>query len=242
VTALLFLIVGTVVTWAVVRADAELGASAKPSSSATSAPGPSASSSSSATSAPSATTATSPTTDAALAQAKSALAACAASLTPRRQLARAAAASARDWRIHTDAQRKLDSGAWTLEQADRVWAQTQARGSADVKRFATAKAAVGRADGATVCRSVTARTAKTSLAAKGRACAALDRALAAAATTGSVVHGQWAEHLEMMAAKPHTRAAAYHDRWMSMVAAAPKPLKAYAAAADALARAPSCST
>jgi hypothetical protein len=143
--------------------------------------------------------------------------------------------------MHTDAQRKIDSGEWTVERAQSVWAQTQARGPADLEDVATAKAAVGRADWATACRSITARTAKTSLAAKGKACAALDQALAAAASTGSVVHGQWAEHLEMMAAKPHTRAAAYHERWMSMVAAAPKPLKAYAAAAAALARAPACS-
>lgn len=239
-TALLFVVVGTVVAWAVVRADAELGASASPTSAA---PSPTVTTGSPATSTPSATTPTSSATtaDAALATAKTALAACVASIAPRKQLAQVAAASARDWRIHTDAQRKLDSGAWTLEQADAVWAQTQARGAADVKRFATAKAAVERADGATACRSVTARTTSTSLAAKGKACASLDRALAAVASTGSVVNTQWAEHLEMMAAKPHTRAAAYHDRWMSMVAEAREPLQEYAAAAAALDRAPACS-
>jgi hypothetical protein len=87
---------------------------------------------------------------------------------------------------------------------------------------------------------VVADTASTTLAAKGKSCAARDKALSAVASTGGVVHSQWAAHLAMMADKTHTDAGAYHHRWVTMVAQAKGPLKRYAAAAAALSRAPVC--
>ena len=83
-------------------------------------------------------------------------------------------------------------------------------------------------------------TASTASAETGKACAARDRALAAVGSTGKVISSQWAEHLEMMADMPHTDAADYRDRWVAMVAQAQEPLQRYAAAAEALLRAPAC--
>ena len=240
--AVIVLLVGSGVTWAVVRADSEIGDSAAPSPSAAS---PSASRSSSpsagSTSRSSSPSSSASTADDALTKARSALTACAAGIAAREQLAGAAAASVRDWRMHVDAQLKLDSGTWTVTQAHAAWDRSKARGPADVQKFAAARKAVSAADSATACRSITAATASTTLAAKGKACATRERALASVAATGSEVNSQWAAHLKMMADKPHTQDAVYHDRWMSMVAGAQVPLKRYAAAAAALARAPACS-
>lgn len=179
--------------------------------------------------------------DAALTKAQRALVTCRADLAARERLAQAAAASARDWGMHTGAQIKLDSGAWTLAQAKAAWAASKARGASDIRQFAAAMTAVTNDSGATGCRSVMADTAPTELAAQGRSCASRDRALSAVASTGGVVHSQWAAHLAMMADKTHTDAGAYHNRWVTMVAQAQTPLQRYAAAATALSRAPLCS-
>jgi hypothetical protein len=173
-----------------------------------------------------------------MATAQSTLTACATTIGAREQLARAAAASARDWATHTGAQGRLDSGEWTLAQAKVAWASSKAQGPADLEQFAAAEAAV-EAD-ATGCRSVVADTTSTSLADKGNACAAREKALLAVASAGSVVNAQWAAHQKMMAAKAHTSQGAYQTRWVAMVGAAKAPLQRYAAAAAALERAPVC--
>jgi hypothetical protein len=179
--------------------------------------------------------------DAALTKAQRALVTCRSDLATRERLAQAAAASARDWGMHTGAQVKLDSGAWTLTQAKAAWAASKARGASDTRQFAAAMAAVRTGSEATACRSVLADTASTDLAAKGRSCASRDRALSAVTSAGRVVNSQWAEHLAMMAGRTHTDAGAYHNRWVTMVAQAQEPLQRYAAAATALLRAPACS-
>jgi prophage DNA circulation protein len=125
--------------------------------------------------------------------------------------------------------------------AKAAWAQSKARGPADVQQFAAATTAVRDRASATACRSAKAATAPTNLADRGRRCDARDRALATVASAGAVVNSQWAAHITMMANKAHTDSAAYHDRWMRMVTQAQAPLKQYAAAAAALARAPTCS-
>lgn len=247
--AIIVLLVGAGVTWAVVRANAEIGDSgtAHPSAASPAAPTAASTAPSTSTPRPSSTgVSTGPssgaaTPDDALAQARSALTACAAGVAARDQLARAAAASARNWRTHVDAQLKLDRGDWTTHQAESAWAGSKARGPADLRSFAAAMKAVGAADSTTACRSVTAATVSTSLVGKAKACAARDRALASVTGMGSDVNAQWAAHLRMMADKPHTPTAAYHDRWMTMVAQAQTPLRRYAAAAAALSRAPACS-
>lgn len=224
-------------TWAVMRGQSDSGTAApRASSTAPLTPETAATNSGSA-----GTASSSPTTgDAALATAQRALAACAATITAREQLARAAAASARDWSTHTGAQRRLDSGEWTVAQAKAAWASSKAHGSADVKQFAAAAAAVEAAD-STACRAVVTDTASTSLADRGTACTAREKALVSVASAGSVVNAQWAAHIAMMADKAHTDQGDYHDRWVTMVAEAPAPLKRYAAAAAALERAPACS-
>jgi hypothetical protein len=203
----------------------------------------SASSTSSRTTRPPTTPTTTPTAaavDPALTKAERALATCRAGLAARERVAQAAAASARDWGTHTGAQLKLDSGAWTLAQAQAAWAASKARGVSDIQGFAAATAAVRSGSGAAACRSVMADTAPTMLAAKGRSCASRDGALSAVASTGAEVNAQWAAHLAMMADKAHTDAGVYHDRWVAMVAQAQAPLQRYAAAATALLRAPTC--
>ncbi|TQJ52256.1 hypothetical protein [Phycicoccus sp. SLBN-51] len=235
--AVVVVVLAAAVTWAVVRVQSDSGTAApRASATASLTPETAATNSGSASAASS-----SPTTgDAALATARRTLAACAATIAAREQLARAAAASARDWSTHTGAQRRLDSGQWTEAQAKAAWASSKAHGSADVKQFAAAEAAVEAAD-SSACRAVVTRTASTSLAGKGTACAAREKALLSVASTGSVVNTQWAAHIKMMADRAHTSQGDYHDRWVTMVAEAEAPLKRYAAAAAALDRAPVCS-
>jgi hypothetical protein len=188
------------------------------------------------------TTATrsSSTSGSALTTAQRSLATCRAHVAAQERLARAAADSARDWRTHTAAQLRLDSGAWTLAQAEAAWNASMARGSADVRQFAEATRALRTGAGSAACRSVETDTASTELAEQGRSCAARDRALSAVGSAGTMVNSQWAEHLVMMADKPHANAADYHDRWVAMVAAAREPLERHALAAQALQRAPAC--
>ena len=239
------MLLGAAVTWAVTRVESGPGTAApRPSATAPLTPETAATQSPTdspaASSAPSSPSASSTAGGDALATAQRALTACAATIAAREQLARAAAASARDWATHTGAQRRLDSGQWTVGRAKAAWASSKARGPADLRQFAAAQAAVEA--GATGCRSVVADTTSTSLADKGRACAAREKALIAVASAGSVVNAQWATHQTMMAAKAHTSQGAYQDRWVAMVVASEAPLQRYAAAAAAVGRAPACAS
>ena len=190
------------------------------------------------------TAAASPTnspTDSRLAKAQRALASCRSGVTQRERLAEAAAVTARDWKAHTDAQRQLERGTWSVAKAEAVWDKTKARGSQDTKRFLSAAAKVRENSSAADCGSVVADTASTSLAEKGTRCAARVKALGVVASTGAVLNRQWAAHLEMMADKAHTNDAVYHDRWVTMVAQAQAPLQRYAKASETLSKAPTCS-
>jgi hypothetical protein len=169
-----------------------------------------------------------------------ALSVCREAVAAREEVVRAASASARDWRLHTDAQRRLDDGAWTVARTRQVWAASKARGAADLQRFAAAAERATAADAVGACRSVVRDTAGTDLTAAAERCLARDRALAAVVSAGTVVNGQWAAHVAMMADKAHTDAAAYHDRWVSMVREAGEPLRRYDVAVTALRRAPEC--
>ena len=191
-------------------------------------------------SSPTASATSSPTVSA-LVKAERALASCRTGVVLRERLAQAVAATARDWKAHTEAQQKLERGTWTPAMAEAVWDKTTARGSDDTKRFRAAAASVRNGSKATDCSSVRADTASTPLATKGARCAARVKALASVATTGSVLNTQWTAHLKMMADKPHTNDAEYHDRWVTMVAQAQAPLKRYAQAAKTLSRTPACS-
>jgi hypothetical protein len=180
-------------------------------------------------------------TDSRLAKAQRALASCRSGVTLRERLAEAADVTARDWKAHTDAQLALEQGKWSPAKAEAVWAKTKAHGSEDTERFLAAAAKVREGSGAADCSSVVADTASTPLAEKGTQCAARVKALDVVASTGAVLNTQWAAHVEMMANKAHTNSAAYHDRWVTMVAQAQAPLKRYAKASEALSKAPACS-
>jgi hypothetical protein len=234
-------LLGSGVAWAVMRVQSDTGTAApRLPATAPLTPETAATRSVATTSAPASSPSASSTAgDDALATAQRALTACAATVAAREQLAHAAAASARDWGTHTGAQRKLDSGQWTVAQARAAWASSKARGPADLEQFDAARAAVAAADSG-ACRAAVADTASTSLAGKGKDCAARDTALAAVGSAGSVLNGQWAAHQKMMAAKAHTSQGAYHDRWVTMVVTSQAPLKRYATAAAALDRAPTC--
>jgi hypothetical protein len=185
--------------------------------------------------------ATNSPTDSRLAKAQRALASCRSGVTQRERLAEAADVTARDWKAHTDAQRELERGTWSVARAEAVWAKTKARGSQDTKQFLSAAAKVREGSSAADCGSIVADTASTPLAEKGTRCAARVKALGVVASTGAVLNTQWAAHVKMMANKAHTNDAAYHDRWVTMVAQAQAPLKRYAKASETLSKAPACS-
>ena len=169
-----------------------------------------------------------------------ALASCTATVRAQQVLAKAAAASARDWRLHTDAQRKFDSGAFTMAQTEAQWAASRARGPADLAAYARAVQAVERAGAG--CARVAAAASGSSAEATAKRCARRSTALARVARTGAVVNRQWAAHLTMMAHKEHSGAAEYRGRWADMVKDSGPALSAYRAAAAALAKAPACPT
>lgn len=190
----------------------------------------------SATSSTSSSAPGSATTDA---TAVTALASCTTTVRAQQGLARAVAASARDWALHTDAQRKFDSGEFTVAQTEAQWAASKARGPADLAAYTRAVKAVQRARGG--CDRLAAATSGSSVEVPAKRCTTRSASLARVARTGAVVHRQWAAHLAMMAHKQHMGEAEYLDRWAGMVEDAKPALTAYRAAAAALAKAPPCS-
>lgn len=172
------------------------------------------------------------------AEASRAMQACVATVRAQEDLATALAASARDWGLHTDAQRKFDNGSYTLKQTQAQWAASKARGPADLKAFTTATAQTKGTTGG--CDGLVAATTGTEVASVATECQQRLAALAGAVKSGTTVHGQWAAHLTMMAAKAHTDGAAYHARWVGMVDDAGPALASYRSAAAALAKAPGC--
>ncbi len=166
-----------------------------------------------------------------------ALTACRSTISAGEAVASAAAASARDWEMHTGAQVKLDSGEYTVVQTRTAWAQSKARAAADLTGYAAADKVWSAARGG--CKGI--KTAAVGAdAAAGQSCAARAAALADVASTGAAVNQQWATHVDMMANKEGFGPAAYHHRWVSMVTGARAPLTAYTAAAAALKDAPAC--
>ncbi|SDO60288.1 hypothetical protein SAMN04489867_0128 [Pedococcus dokdonensis] len=174
------------------------------------------------------------------ATAAAALATCVTTVRAQQSLATAAAASARDWRLHTDAQRKFDSGTFTVQQTKAQWAASKARGPADLAAWTRAVAAVDRVKGG--CAGLATATAGSPAEGAAKKCTARTAALSKVAAAGAVVHRQWAAHLTMMAHKEHTAEAAYLERWAAMVEDAGPALATYRGAAAALARAPACAT
>jgi len=166
------------------------------------------------------------------------LSACQHALTLGDAVADAADASHRDWGAHVQAQLELDQGKITLAQTLARWASSKRPGPSDVAAFTTARAAWAKASGA--CQTMASKATTTSDRADAAACMARSAAVQAVVATGADVNAEWADHLQMMANKAHTDAAAYSQRWRQMVQQAPGTLRAYEQARSRLAAAPRC--
>jgi hypothetical protein len=167
------------------------------------------------------------------------LSACRHALTQGDAVADAADASHRDWGAHVQAQLQLDQGKITLAQTLARWASSKRPGPSDVHAFTTARADWAKASGA--CQAM-AKAGTTADRADAAACLARSAAVRAVVAAGADVNAEWADHLQMMANKAHTDAAAYSQRWRQMVQQAPATLKAYEQARSRLAAAPRCGT
>jgi len=167
------------------------------------------------------------------ASAAQAHATCRAQVAAAERLARASASSALHWRQHTQAQLDWSARRITLAQRTKIYADTRARGPADVQEWGAATKALAATGRACTAPELAAGPATD-------ACRARMSALVAVHTAAGPVQRQWTEHLAMMAAKAHADMGAYHQRWLKMVVDAQPVLRAYDAKAAALARAPAC--
>ena len=177
----------------------------------------------------------SPTADQAAVQNAARHAGCVAEVASATRMADAVAASATHWKQHVAAQLAWDARTQTFAATRAQWAESKKFGSADEREFAEASTAVG-ADKGACAKAMTATPAAPATA----ACASRLTALGAAGTSGTVIHRQWAAHLQMMRHKDHADMGAYHQRWLSMVRDAQAPLATYTASAAAVTKAPAC--
>lgn len=184
------------------------------------------------------TTSTSPSPSGPPAAATAAIETCTKEIAAGETLAKAAAASARDWGAHAGAQWDLDAGKITFAEAEIQWAKSKKPGPADVAAFKAADRAY--AEVRDTCSAATDQTQGTALADKGKACAERATALKDVAVAGRTVNDQWAGHIKQMAGKAHNAGPAYHAEWMERTSAAKGSIKAYDKAAAALKSAPKC--
>ncbi|MFZ1579366.1 MAG: hypothetical protein WAT47_13570 [Nostocoides sp.] len=208
---------------------------ATPSSSATTATSAASGSSSTTTSA--SPTSTSATPDAEMAAA-TALASCQGEVAAGERLAKAAAASASDWKTHAGAQISLDNGTISYARATELWAASRANGPRDVQRFVAADTAYAGARGG--CDDVDAVTAGTAHEDRARDCQERASVLAELAKAGRTVNTQWADHQEQMATRDTDAGPAYHAEWIHFVEKSRAALGSYATQAKRVAQAPAC--
>lgn len=161
--------------------------------------------------------------------------ACVAQVAAGERVAKAAASSALHWRQHTKAQLDWEARKITLAQRSKIYDDSKAFGAADAKEFAAATKAVADTGGA--CADAAGMDGAT---AETKACQQRMDSLSAVQKIGTTVQKQWAAHMKMMAGKAHADMAAYHKRWLKMVADAQPTLKAYDASVAALGKAPAC--
>lgn len=223
-------------TWAVASLTGDDDAGTSPTSSASRTSPPAASS---ASSTPSATAEPAPsasaTVDQAAAQSEERHAKCVSEVASATRMADAVAASATHWQQHVAAQLAWDARTQSFAATQAQWAESKKFGSADEREFAAASTAMKAATGACADAAKTAPPVPATA-----ACASRLAALQSAGTTGTVIHRQWAAHLQMMRHKQHADMGAYHQRWLTMVADAHAPLRTYTASAAAVTRAPAC--
>lgn len=185
------------------------------------------------------TSSSSSTTTKAEAGARVGLAACAKETAAGDKLVAAMQNSARDWRLHTEAQTKMDSGEYTRDQTLEVWADSKARGADDLKGVSAAKTSYDDAKGA--CADLEAVDVPDTYADAAGACTQRAAAMRTAIEDGLQVNQEWADHIEMMDNKDQMDGDAYHAQWMGMVDAAPGSLDDFASSSDDLSGAPDCS-
>jgi hypothetical protein len=163
--------------------------------------------------------------------------ACAKQVAAGEALATAVASSYQHWSGHVQAQLDLDAKRITAVQTKARWAATKVGGPEDLRRFDQARAALARVG--TPCRTLDA-AASGSWAKQAGGCTRRAERLTAVTDAGTVVHRQWAAHLDMMANKDHADMGAYLARWRRMVTAAGPAFTTYRAAARDLKSAPAC--
>ncbi|MFV0460004.1 MAG: hypothetical protein ACK5MT_14660 [Actinomycetales bacterium] len=165
-----------------------------------------------------------------------ALDSCWATVSAGNTLADALIHSGGDWQVHTDAQRRLDAGQFTKDQAAADWADTKSRGDADVAAVHAARASWDEA--APGCQDLQAVGPGAN--SQAQACLARYDALTRFIPVGTVVADQWQAHVKMMAGKSMTDPNEYHERWVAMVTESAQPLADFAVARAELDQAPTC--
>ena len=167
------------------------------------------------------------------------LAACADETAAGDALVAAMQSSARDWRLHTEAQRKMDAGEYSRDKTLQVWAESKARGPDDLKGVTAAKTTYDDARGA--CADLEQVDVPDAYADAADACVQRAAAMRTAIEDGLQVNQEWADHIEMMDKKDQMDGDTYHARWMRMVDAAPASLDAFVSSSGDLSAAPRCS-
>lgn len=169
-------------------------------------------------------------------------AACVAEVSAQESVAEALAASVKSWRKHTTAQLKLNAGEVTPQKANEMWAESQARGAADLRKYKKAVAGAEKVAGA--CEAIPdGDIARADLA----DCRERLDALEQANDRGEAAKDEWAHHQQMMAEGDWAEMAAqpgggqaYLDMWRQMVQDSVPTLEEYDATVEELAAAPEC--
>lgn len=159
-------------------------------------------------------------------------AACAKEVQAAEAVVLVAAAATEHWREHVQARTDLLAGKNSEEQTKAIWKRTRLLGPAD-------KVAVNSA----VAKRVATKGGCDEVPGKAAAfCKERLAALDAAGTAGKAAAGDWAAHLQAMAAHAEGDFGAEHaqDLWVAAWTAAPRNLDAAARATAALANAPAC--
>ena len=153
-------------------------------------------------------------------------------------VARAGAASYRDWSRHVQVQLDLDAGRATWLGAVGAWSATRAAGAGDAVGFARAvrlRAATGQA-----CASL-ASAATGSLRGAAAGCVARSGALDRLAAAATPVTAAWAHHLAVTTTEAdHAPGGPQAGAWLVTVRSAQPVLATYRAARAAAAAAPPC--
>lgn len=152
--------------------------------------------------------------------------------------AAATATAAANWEQHYSASVQYNAGDISLEDAEEEFAESKAKGPADMDAVDSTRQDYNESQGA--CTTLETAELSQEWTAEANDCVERSAALAQVAQTGDEVTSDWDEHLQMMAAKDESDPAEYYERWQSMVMVAPDAMESYNDSADALGGAPTC--